>query len=246
MVTQTEFEAALLDAERPVPEGLVDGQGAPAGRRYAVYRNNVAVSLSEALETAFPAVAKLIGPENFAKAAGMYLRREQPRSPLMMFYGAGFPEFLASLEPLKPIGYLSDVARVEMALRESYHAADASVLDPAVFQGLEEEDLMASRLGIAPSVRIIRSPWPVLSVYNFTMIEGSPQPQPTAEDVLVARPDYDPTPYLLPKGGADFVQALQQDQSFGDALGAAGDDFDLGATLALLLQGGALTDLKRP
>ncbi|MGH1414230.1 MAG: HvfC/BufC family peptide modification chaperone [Pelagimonas sp.] len=243
MSTQTDFRAALLDAAQPVPEGLLDGQGRPAGRRFAVYRNNVAVSLAEALETAFPAVAKLIGAENFGTAAGMFLRQTQPASPLMMHYGAGFPEFLASLEPLKSIGYLADVARLEIALRHSYHEADAPPLDPSRLQTLSEDDLMSARLVLAPSVRMLRSRWPVLAVYHFTMTEGSPKPEATAQDVLICRPDYDPTPVLLPPGGADFVDALDRKRPFGEALAAAGEGFDLGPTLSVLLSGGALTDI---
>ena len=60
-VTQTEFRSAILDPDVARPAGLVDGQGRAAGRRFDVYRNNVAVSLSEALETAFPVIAKLVG-----------------------------------------------------------------------------------------------------------------------------------------------------------------------------------------
>ncbi|WP_299935247.1 DNA-binding domain-containing protein [uncultured Pelagimonas sp.] len=242
MTTQSDFRAALLDAALPVPPGLLDGQGQPAGRRYAVYRNNVAVSLAEALETAFPAVSKLIGAENFAKAAGLFLRQEPPSSPLMMHYGAGFPEFLASLEPLQSIGYLADVARLEQAMRQSYHAADASVLDPSRLQSLSEDQLMSARLILAPSVRLLRSPWPVLAVYNFTMNDGA-QPDAVAQDVLVTRPDYDPVPHLLPSGGADFVSALQNNLTFSDAMAAAGAEFDLGPTLSVLLSGGALSDI---
>ena len=44
--------------------GVSAGAGRPAGRRYAVYLNNVAVSLTEALATGFPAVAALLGEES--------------------------------------------------------------------------------------------------------------------------------------------------------------------------------------
>lgn len=241
--TEAGFRVGLLRADVAIPGGLTDGAGRPAGRRYDVYRNNIAVALREALETGFPAVAKLIGPENSARAAGMYLRAEPPDSPLMMHYGPGFPDFLEGIEALRSIGYLGDVARLELAMRRSYHAADAANFESGRLATLDEAALMAARLVLAPSVQVVRSRWPVLSVYRYTLRPDQPKPQPRAEDVLITRAEYDPAPHLLPQGGADFVDALLRGQTFGAAVTAAGADFDLPATLTLLLQQGAISDL---
>ncbi|MCC1494799.1 DNA-binding domain-containing protein [Cognatishimia sp. F0-27] len=243
-VPQDAFRAALLDASHPIPSGLRDAQDRPAGRRYAVYRNNVAVSLREALATGFPAVAKLLGEENFNHVAGLYLRQNPPDSPVMMFYGASFPGFLETLPALSGLGYLGDVARLELAMREAYHAADAPALDPARLQGLEESALMAARFALAPATRIVTSPWPALSVWRYTLRPDQPKPAARAEDILVTRPEFDPEPHLLPDGGARFVLALQSGASFGTAIDAAGDGFDLPQMLGLLLKTGAITDLS--
>lgn len=242
-VAETEFRAGLMRADAARPEGLCDGVGRPAGRRYDVYRNNVAVSLREALEAGFPAVARLIGRENFSRAAGMFLRVAPPDSPLMMHYGAGFPEFLEGIEALRPIGYLGDVARLDWTLRQSYHAADAPVLDPARLGGLSETALMQARLIAAPATRVLRSAWPVLSIHRFTLLPDQPRPPARGEDVVVTRPALDPAPHLLPAGGADFLEALSRSTRLGAAVEAAGADFDLAATLSLLLERGAFTDL---
>lgn len=248
MTSQTEFSAALLDAALPQPEGLSDGHGRPAGRRYNVYRNNVAVSLTEALESGFPAVAKLIGAENFRKIAGLYLRAEPPESPRMMLYGAGFGDFLDGFAPLAKYPYLGDVARLEYALRESYHAADAAPLDPAAL-GIDPERLMAARLGLAPALRLIRSRYPVVALWRYNMVPGSPKPRAEAQDALILRAEYDPEPHGLPPGGGDFIAALQTGGTLGAAYEAGlarSDTFDLSEMLTLLLGGNAITSLKEP
>ena len=67
-VSQTAFRHGLLDPALPAPDGLVNPDGAPATKRFDVYRNNVAVSLSDALESAFPVIRKLVG-DNFDECA---------------------------------------------------------------------------------------------------------------------------------------------------------------------------------
>ncbi|WP_418591513.1 putative DNA-binding domain-containing protein [Ponticoccus sp. (in: a-proteobacteria)] len=242
IISQDRFYRGLLDPAQPVPGGLRDAAGRAAERRYAIYRNNVAVSLREALEAGFPAVARLLGPENFAMVAGAFLRRSPPRSPRMMVYGSGFPAFLEAEPRLAPLGYLGEVARLELALRQSYHAADAPRLDAAALAGLDEAALAQARVTVAPATRLLRSRWPVLSLYRYAMTPGTPAPKPVAEDVLVCRPGFDPVPHALPPGGAEVAAALMRGESLGAAFGHAGYS-DPGPLLSLLLSGGALSAL---
>lgn len=246
-VSQALFHDALLDPGRPVPEGLFDANNHPAGCRFDVYRNNVAVSLTEAMHNAFPVIAKLLGKENMDGLSGIYLRAHPPKSPLMMFYGEDFPEFLARMEQLSHLGYLPDVARLELALRRSYHAADAPALPPEKLGDLPPEALMAATVTLAPALHLLRSQWPVFDIWRYNTQDDAPKPEAVAQDVVIVRLEFDPIPHLLPPGGADLIAALAEGCSLGeahDAALAANPDFDLSALLALLLQGGALTQLN--
>ncbi|MCX8507592.1 MAG: DNA-binding domain-containing protein [Rhodobacteraceae bacterium] len=236
------FRDAILNPALGLPEGVVDPQGRPAPRRFGVYRNNVTVGLTEALRQSFPAILKLVGDEFFTAMAIEHLRTHPPTSPLMMFYGAAMPDFLCGFAPVQHLAYLPDVARLELALRHSYHAADAVPVTAERLQCLPPERLMAARIGLAPAVQLLRAGWPVLSIWAANMRGAEAPSQVQPEDVLITRPVYDPEPHLLPAGAAGFIAALQTGQSFGDAFEAAGP-FDLTATLGLMLAGGAIIDL---
>lgn len=243
MSDQATFRAALLDPEAPVPPGLGDGRGGPAGRRFDVYRNNVASSLIDALEVGFPAVQKLIGPTNFRAIMAIFLRQHPPQAPMIAVYGAALPGFLADFPPLAHLGYLPDVARLEQALRESYHAADITPLDLAVLHDLPPDALPSARLALAPALRILRSPWPVHAIWDYNMTPGAPKPVATAQDVIVTRPGYDPQMAVLKPGGAAFVLGLAAGHTVAaahDAAIAEAPDFDMPATLGILIDGKAL------
>ena len=245
-VAQSPFAAAIFDASLKVPTGLTDPQGRPAGKRFDVYRNNVVVSLTEALKIAFPVIHKLVGAEFFTEMAGVFLRHHPPKSPLLMFYGEEFPAFLSDFEHLAHLPYMSDVARLELALRYSYHAADAAPIDPALLQTAPPEALMASRITLAPAVRIIRSNHPVHGIWQFNTRDDAPKPTLQKEDVLITRKAFDPKVDLLPTGAAAFITALLHDQTLGQALAVASTEastFDLSTTLGLLLSGGAMVGL---
>ena len=190
-VAQARLAQAILDPEAAVPEGLCDGRGRPAGRRFSVYRNNVAAGLSEALEIGFPAVRAQVGADFFRAMAGVFLRAHPPTSPLMMLYGEAFPGFLERFSPVAPYPWLADLARLELAVRHSYHAADADAVGPAALAGLAPDALAAVRLRFVPAVRLIRSPYPVHGLWAAAR-EGAPRPRREPQAALVTRPDLRP------------------------------------------------------
>ena len=242
-MTQSAFAHALLDPGAAVPAGLVDPQGRPAPRRFSVYRNNVVTSLTGALEAAFPTVRKLVGDEFFAAMAGVFLRAHPPRSRILMLYGAAMPKFLETFQPVAHLGYLPDIARLDQAMRESYHAADSAPLPKTDFQRLLGEDIAAFRLTLAPALRLVRSRWPIHAIWTANH-ESGPPPQTGAQDVAILRPEFDPRPMLLPPGGAAFLTGLEMGLTLGDSLDLAGDGFDLPATLGLLIAGRAIVGVR--
>lgn len=242
-VTEAGFHTALLDSAQPAPEGLTDGAGRPAGRRFGVYRNNVAVSLTEALEVNFPCIRKLIGAENFKKVAGVFLRRHPPRRPMLMEYGADFPAFIEGFAPLAHLGYMADVARLEQALRLAAHAADAAPADARVLRALPPEALAGVRLTLAPAVAVLRSSWPVHAIWAFNMEDG-PKPAPGPQCVLITRPGFDARATPVCPVTADLVEALAAGTPLGTAherATAQAPGFDLAPALGLLLSQEAVT-----
>ncbi len=238
-MSQSLFAAALLDPEAAVPAGLVDPTGRPAPKRFSVYRNNVASSLTRALEAAFPTVRKLVGDEFFAAMAVVFLRAHPPKSRMLVLFGEEMPVFLESFPPVAHLGYLPDVARLDQAMRESYHAADSQPLSEAAFQRLLGEDIAALRLRLAPSLRLIRSRWPICAIWAANH-EGGPKPAPKAEDALVLRPEFDPRPWPLPAGGGVLVQELLAGRTLGESLDTAGEMPDLPNILGHLVTGRAI------
>ena len=73
-MNQDAFTRALMRPELPIPADIIAPAHDSATRRFAVYRNTVIASLSDALETAFPAIRALLGETNFRNIAGIYCR----------------------------------------------------------------------------------------------------------------------------------------------------------------------------
>lgn len=242
MSGQGDFRKAIFDPQSEIPQGLLNPKGEVAGKRFNVYRNNVATSLTEALEVGFPIVRRIVGDEFFKAMAGVFLRMYPPSSPMLMFYGTEMPDFLGGFEPVKHLGYLRDVARLELARRNAYHAADANPIGPEVMQGA---DLMSLSFSLAPALQVVRSQWPLYGIWRANTDPDAPKPVAGSEDVLVTRPDYDPVVSLLPLGGAKFIEALAQGDSLGAAILAPGDGCDPGPVLNLLLSGGGITGIKQ-
>ena len=242
-VTQTQFRAGLLDPTIPAPTGLVNPDGTQAAKRFDVYRNNVAVSLTEALQATFPVIHKLVGDEFFRAMSGVYLRQHPPTSPMLMLYGDKMPQFLRRFGPAKTLPYLSDIAWVEDLMRRAYHAADVTPIDAAALAKLTPEKLMATRFAFAPATYALTSDYPIYSIHLANTTKDAPNPVMRPEAMLITRPRFDPQQTLISPAMASCITSLIAGKSLGVAMTTAGDDLDLGATLGLLLAQGCITAL---
>lgn len=168
MTDQDAFATALLNPELPCPDNLRTRSGGNAAGRFAVYRNNVIVSLIDALADSYPVCLALVGEPFFRAMARIYALANPPRERLMAFYGHDFPDFMDRFPPAGSVPYLGDVARLEMARIESYHAADADPVSLGVLQqALANPDaLPGARFLLHPSLRLRASGFAIVSLWS--------------------------------------------------------------------------------
>jgi hypothetical protein len=239
--TIDEFALALTDPSRPAPAATQRRDGRPVERRFAVYRNNVAVALIGALEARYPAVRKLVGDDFFRGMAGAYVAGEKPRTPVMIGYGASFPDFLARFPPAEAIPYLAEVARLENGWVEAYHSAEAIPLDLAALGAIAPEALEDLTFKPHPAARLLRFVHPAASIWAATQGEARPPEVWAPEAALIARPDAEVVVRILPADGFAFAAALFRGASLGEAAAlCAGEGFDPAAHLVGLIAAGAL------
>jgi hypothetical protein len=246
---QREFAAALLDPEMPVPSGLCVPTGAAPQRRFAVYRNNVIVSLVSALAARFPIVRRLVGDEFFRAMARVYVATYPPRSPVLLLYGDTFPDFVADFAPATSVEYLADIARLELARGRAYHAVDAVPIDRAAFASLRPHELADLRIDLHPSVGLIESRFPIVSIWEaHRESKITPITVWRPEAALVARPVTDVEIRRLPPGGYVFLRGLTGGMTLAeaaDAAATAASEFDATENLAMLLRANVVTELRR-
>ncbi|WP_088743209.1 DNA-binding domain-containing protein [Cobetia sp. QF-1] len=251
---QQAFVAALAEPDTHLP-GIESGHQ----QRLDVYRNNVWASLIAALEEAYPVTRQVLGERFFAALAHDHARQHLPDSPLMMDYGHGLADTLqVTLTTLAESGratrdrlpfYAVDLAQLEVARREAYHAADARALVPTQLSQLAPEEVMALRFASHPAARLLHLEYCVLDIW-----QRHQQPQATLagldinqpQTLLVTRPAFDVQVLPLSVAGARLLEELIAGEALGDAAATLAEHYpeeDLGLLLAPLLSSGVFIAL---
>jgi len=242
----TAFAASLLDPGRSTPAVVAGTSRKVPDRRYNVYRNNVTVSLIDALAAIYPTSQRITGFDSFRAMARFHVRTTPPTSPLLFEYGRDFPAFIEQYEWARSMPWLADVARVERAWLDAYHAADAKPLLSETLAAAPSERLGELVFKAHPATRIVHSQFSAVTIFAVNRgtepigrIDAS-----VPEDALITRPDIEVTVRHLPPGGADFLTALMSGRSLGEAAAAvleATPRFDIATSIAGMIQAGAFT-----
>lgn len=251
--TQAAFAGALRDAGRPAPAVLKGRSSETPTKRFAVYRNNVAVSLVDAVVAAYPATCKVVGDAFFRSMARVYVDQNPPKSPMMFAYAMNFPQFIRDFEPAKKLPYLPGVAQIEALRRRAYHAADATPVGIDVLSAFDPEILDRVVFTLHPSLGVLFSDFPTYSIW-LDNSEFGPAPDPIdlkkgGENTIVLRPALTVETRAVSRSALTFIFGLYRRQTLGAAVEAAtqvaeefDETFDLSAHLAGLFEMGAVVD----
>lgn len=238
---QREFAARMLDTASAATDAI------------AIYRNAVLANYRNALAATFPVTQALTGAPFFAAAVDAFVQAQPSASGDLNGYGAELPAFVAAYPPARGLPYLADVARLERALDDAHRAADGDGDAERVLAQLAEvaADAIASlRLVLDPSCRLLRSPYPLLRIWQVHQPGNPSDPQVAfdtgADHLLVRRVDGAILIERLPAGDHAWLSALRDGGDLAQALDAAlalDAAFDLAKAMRTHVGSGTLTGI---
>lgn len=246
---------ALMQGEVGAPRDWRATNGSDARVRFDVYRNNVWSSWVQALVEIYPVLSRVMGDAIFRDMALLYVGEQPPRDVVLAHYGQGVADFLqrlmlgSSANAAKSAVWWPDLARLEYARVQSFHAADATTLSTLMLKDWrrQSQGLHDVVFTFQPNVQVVHSAWSVSRVWLAYQQEAVSEPiecQPEPESVLVCRDVWDVVMVRITSASGKFLDRLRKGDTLGEAAHASlAQDalFDLPETLALLLRYGCLS-----
>lgn len=217
-VFHTAFEAALSgDTDALLPHLVFDARTRAA---ISVYRNTALKARIDALEAGYPTVVQLVGDDWFRAAARAFAQEHPGDDPVMVTYGARFPDWLLTFEPARDMPYLAPCARLDRAWTEAHVAAEAPVMTPAAAASLGVA-LTGLTVRLHPSVRLFRFEWSAPSLWlAHRFPEAAPEPlvwEPRAECLMAHRVAGQVRARLVSPATFAFLEACQKRRPLGIA-----------------------------
>ncbi len=211
-------------------------------RGVAAYRANAGAAAERALALAYPTVQQLLGETAFAQLARALWQAEPPEQGDLACFGEVLPAFIVAAAQLASEPYLADSARLDWAVHQAARAADA----PAQVAGLSllaTADPAALRVQCVPGTALLRSPWPVVQLWQAH--RGEPADFTPVRQALAARQGE--VAWVWRQGWAVRVCALSAEvvafnesllagKNLGQALDQASAAFDFTAWLQTALR----------
>ena len=252
---------SLLELQREFSEGILHSAGPEfmrqvrAGRfaperHFQVYRNNVFESLTNALKAVYPVTERLVGGGFFRYAAASYIPAHRPASGNLHDFGGNFAAFLADFPPARELTYLPDVARLEWAMQESFHAGVGQSLALQTLSSIPAEQYGNLKFRLSPSARLLASAYPVLRIWQANQPGSADDQNISLEEggvklLVIRRQEIE----ILPLGDGDYslLSAFAAGARLAQAAGAALDaqaDFDLKGALMRHVQQTTLVDCE--
>jgi hypothetical protein len=240
---QGEFQDYLLRGTRGIEERILGSVRVPVATRLGIYAGAYGSRLIDALGTSYPALAALLGEEDFQSLGAEYVRAHDSPYFSIRDYGDALEEFLGVHPSYADVALLAELARWEWMLCTVFDAADAEPLPAAALARVAPADWAELRLSFHPSVRRVALAWNAPQLWK-ALIEGGERPELTVAgqpvEWLAWRQDLRTYFRSLDATEAAALDAARSGRSFGELCELIAKAHDAGqapAQAAALLAG---------
>lgn len=181
-----------LAAERGLANGalgaiVLGDERLSAEERVDIYANMYFYRLLEVLKEDFPATLLVLGDDDFHNLVTGYLLEYPPTEPSVYFCGRHLSDYLRA-HPQTAAPFAADLASLERAMVEVFHAADANPLDAESMRMIPPGEWPALELRMPPASRILALEWKVADLVGAVETKRAwESPERAAARVLVWR-----------------------------------------------------------
>jgi hypothetical protein len=173
---QGEFQDYLLRGTHAIEARVVGSARVPVKTRLGIYGGAYGSRLIDALASSYPALAALLGAEDFQALGAEYVRTHDSPHFSIRNYGDELEEFLGAHADYSGVPLLAELARFEWLLCAVFDAADAEPLASAALAGARLADWPELRFTFHPSVRRVALAWNAPQLWK-ALTEGGERPE---------------------------------------------------------------------
>jgi len=153
-----------------------------AEERVDIYANMYFYRILDVLKEDFPATLAMLGDARFHNLVTGYLIEYPPEHFSIAYAGRRLADFIESHPMREEFPFLADLARMERALIDIFHAADATPLDAEAMRAIAPAEWPALKLMRHPATEILALQWNVATVLGA--IDRDEKPSPPARKQL--------------------------------------------------------------
>ncbi len=152
--------------------------------RIGIYANAYFFRLLDCLREEFPATLAVVGPDNFAALVRDYLLQYPPSEPSINHAGRYLAEYLRNHRLVRQWPFIAELARLERAILDVFHAADAPTLSVEGLRMITPQQWPELELRAHPAVKIVHGKWRVADLLS-AVESGDEWSEPAHESAVM-------------------------------------------------------------
>ena len=181
LITAPSGVAEGLAQEKSLDDGglarvIAGDERLSAEDRVDIYANMYFYRLLDVLKEDFPATLATIGDDRFHNLVTSYLIEHPPSHFSVGQAGRYLADFLRDYPLREDFPFIEDLARLERALIESFHAADAAPLGAEQMRAIPPDQWPAVQLKLHPTIIMLALQWNVSE--TLAQVEQAEKPAP--------------------------------------------------------------------